>query len=152
MSRPAALVDPATVAHPPTRGWETRAACRGLDTTLFFVDPGNPVDAACHVCATCPVQTECLAHALHNERHGIWGGTSEKQRRRLRLQLRISTPRVGGPAGAECGTESGYNRHRRDGEHPCAACATAASAAGALRRARQADAHAAHIAERRAAS
>jgi WhiB family redox-sensing transcriptional regulator len=67
-----------------TRTWESQAACKGMDPALFF--PVNDEDAgeALAVCKGCPVKGECLAWALETrERFGIWGGTTEKQRRAM---------------------------------------------------------------------
>ncbi len=64
-----------------------RAACRGADTDLWYPERGVVAMEAKAVCAACPVQSECLAFALDNgERFGVWGGKSEKQRRRLRSE------------------------------------------------------------------
>lgn len=50
----------------------------------FFPQTKSEAQAALAVCAACPVREECLAHALDtNERFGIWGGTTEKERREL---------------------------------------------------------------------
>lgn len=68
-------------------GWRALAACRGVDLTLFFPDRGDhcTIVAAKTCCAGCQVQQECLTFALASgERFGIWGGTSERQRRRIR--------------------------------------------------------------------
>lgn len=66
-----------------------RGACVGVDPELFFPDRGESAEAAKAVCAGCAVRQRCLEYALdHNERHGIWGGTSERDRRRLRRQRR----------------------------------------------------------------
>lgn len=68
--------------------WPAQAACRGVDPDLFFPDRGGNVDAALATCAGCPVRATCLADALlRGERHGIWGGTSERTRRVLRRRL-----------------------------------------------------------------
>jgi WhiB family redox-sensing transcriptional regulator len=72
--------------------WAEDAACRGVDPDLFFPERGGAVDAALSTCAGCPVRAECLADALlRGERHGIWGGTSERTRRVLRRQLLPAT-------------------------------------------------------------
>lgn len=63
--------------------WHDDAACRGQGTEPWFPDRGDDVRPAKAVCHTCPVQQECL-DAAEQERHGIWGGLSERQRRRLR--------------------------------------------------------------------
>lgn len=68
--------------------WATFAACRDADGMVFFPQTRSETEAALAVCATCPVRDECLEHALDtNERFGVWGGTTEKQRRAL---LRIA--------------------------------------------------------------
>jgi len=72
--------------------WMERAACRGLSTDLFFPERGGGADtrAAKAVCAACPVSDDCYEYAFgSNERHGIWGGTSERERRRIRRQRRL---------------------------------------------------------------
>ncbi|CAN5601145.1 hypothetical protein BH24ACT5_BH24ACT5_17330 [soil metagenome] len=100
--------------------WTTDAACRGMPADLFFPQQGQPSDQAKAVCAGCPVRTECLNYALtHYELFGIWGGTSQKQRRRLR-----SGPRVNAVA---CGTRSGYQTHQRLHEAVCDACREASN-------------------------
>lgn len=74
----------------PDRWWE-RAACRGMDPDLFFVGRGESLAEARKVCAGCSVREECLAYALDNcEKHGVWAGTSEKQRRRMRRERRAA--------------------------------------------------------------
>lgn len=66
--------------------WMERAACRGLDASLFFPERGEMVSQTTRdVCASCPVQAECLDYALEiKERDGVWGGKSGRQRRDLR--------------------------------------------------------------------
>lgn len=70
--------------------WRQRAACRDLDPELFFPvsekGPGaRQADRAKAVCARCPVRAACLEYALDNALdHGIFGGTTETERRTLR--------------------------------------------------------------------
>lgn len=65
--------------------WRDAAACKGLDTNLFFAERGETVSDAIAVCDTCSVQLECLTFALdHAIREGVWGGRSENQRKRIR--------------------------------------------------------------------
>jgi WhiB family redox-sensing transcriptional regulator len=66
--------------------WHALAACRGKGTDAFFPDRGEPLDDARAVCAGCPVRRECLDFALEGSTHlyGVWAGTSERERRRLR--------------------------------------------------------------------
>lgn len=67
--------------------WFDEAACRGLGQALFFPDQGDLYGArqAQEICARCPVRPQCLAHAVGDgEHYGIWGGTTERDRRRIR--------------------------------------------------------------------
>jgi WhiB family redox-sensing transcriptional regulator len=67
--------------------WQARALCAQTDPEAFFPDRGGSVRAARVVCARCPVRAECLEFALeHDERFGVWGGLSERERRRLSRQ------------------------------------------------------------------
>lgn len=67
------------------------AACRGLDAELFYPGRGESTRPAKSVCRDCPVKAECLEFALVNhEGHGIWGGVSERERRRLRRVRRAA--------------------------------------------------------------
>lgn len=70
--------------------WQTRAACRGLDPQLFFPAQGESPAAAKAVCATCSVRVQCATAATFDraERHGVWGGLTERDRRRLRQSRR----------------------------------------------------------------
>lgn len=68
------------VARP---AWHQEAACRGADPDLFFPERGQSVAPARELCDRCPVRAECLDVGL-GERFGIWGGTSERERRHLR--------------------------------------------------------------------
>lgn len=89
------LVDPPAPAPDPDAGWMTHAACRGMDPNLFMPARGDwqAVAAAKAVCHGCPVIQQCLTHALDtNEKHGVWGGLSERQRRELRSK-RVRPPK-----------------------------------------------------------
>ena len=67
--------------------WQTRANCLGVDPDLFFPERGASTREAKSVCAGCEVKDDCLEYALVNgEKFGIWGGLSERERRRLRRQ------------------------------------------------------------------
>lgn len=67
------------------RAWRAYAACRDELKATFFPERGGDVVKAKAVCAGCTVREPCLAAALRNgEKHGIWGGLSERERRRLR--------------------------------------------------------------------
>jgi WhiB family redox-sensing transcriptional regulator len=72
-------------APPPVGEWAARGACVGLPVDLFHLERGGVSPFAKETCAGCPVRDECLDYALTNViRHGVWGGTSEKERRKLR--------------------------------------------------------------------
>ena len=65
--------------------WTTDALCAQVDPDLFYPEAGAPNRDAKRVCAGCEVRAECLAYAIaHRERFGVWGGTTERERRRLR--------------------------------------------------------------------
>lgn len=67
------------------RSWQTKANCMGVDPDLFFPERGASTREAKEVCRGCVVREECLEYALANgEKFGIWGGLSERERRRLR--------------------------------------------------------------------
>jgi WhiB family redox-sensing transcriptional regulator len=66
-------------------GWQAAGNCVGVDPDLFFPGQGDPTGAAKQVCAGCTVREACLEYALDNcERFGVWGGLSERERRRIR--------------------------------------------------------------------
>lgn len=98
--------------------WVERAACIAADNTVFFpTRSGNSNTAeALRICRTCVVATECLDHALTApEQFGVWGGTTQWERRDM-------APARKRPRPPRCGTEAAYARHRRLGEQPCGAC------------------------------
>jgi WhiB family redox-sensing transcriptional regulator len=74
--------------------WQSQAACFGKPVDWWF--PSTPGDhkateRAKTICRSCPVITECLDHALeHNEKHGIWAATSEKERERMQRRRRLA--------------------------------------------------------------
>jgi WhiB family redox-sensing transcriptional regulator len=69
--------------------WRLDALCAETDPEAFFPEKGGSTREAKRVCTGCEVRAECLEYALANdERFGIWGGLSERERRRLRLQRR----------------------------------------------------------------
>jgi WhiB family transcriptional regulator, redox-sensing transcriptional regulator len=67
--------------------WQSNARCTEVDPEIFFPERGGSSKAARAVCAQCEVRLHCLEYALNNkEQFGIWGGTSERERRRLRKE------------------------------------------------------------------
>ena len=64
--------------------WMAEANCNNHPPAVFFPSDSVGVELAKKICATCPVIQSCLEHALANRiDHGVWGGTDEKQRRRI---------------------------------------------------------------------
>jgi WhiB family transcriptional regulator, redox-sensing transcriptional regulator len=72
-----------TQVSPPDH-WQERAACYGLDPEIFFPTTEEEAGLALSYCGVCRVRELCLTWAVRNgERYGVWGGTTEQQRRRL---------------------------------------------------------------------
>ena len=70
-----------------TLSWQDQAVCAQTDPEAFFPEKGGSTREAKRVCRSCPVRAECLEYALANdERFGIWGGLSERERRRLKAR------------------------------------------------------------------
>lgn len=81
---PLVFIPVAEYLEEPDLAWQDRALCATTDTDAFFPEKGGSFRAAKRVCARCEVKAECLQYALdHDERFGIWGGLTEKERRRL---------------------------------------------------------------------
>lgn len=77
------------LAFAPAEPWMSESLCAQTDPETFFPEKGGTTRLAKRVCAACPVREECLAYAVDNqERHGIWGGLSERERRKLTPQSR----------------------------------------------------------------
>ncbi len=65
--------------------WRQRALCSQTDPEVFFPEKGGSTKDAKQVCAHCEVREQCLQWAIaHDERFGIWGGLSERERRRYK--------------------------------------------------------------------
>src|SRR6476660_3625719 len=80
--------------------WQERANCLGVDPDLFFPERGASTREAKEVCRGCVVREDCLEYALvHGEKFGIWGGMSERERRRIR-RARATARRAAGGATA----------------------------------------------------
>lgn len=113
-----------------TMDWRREAACIGVDPSAFFAEGNYAVEqsrAARQICAACPVRTWCAEFAIQiGERYGVWGGMTQRELRQRRQRPRrkprrpkaATTPREP----AKCGTRSGYQRHRANGEEACAPC------------------------------
>jgi len=77
------LFDPAD-----EQDWQERALCAQTDPEAFFPEKGGSTREAKRICLGCEVRSECLEYALaHDERFGIWGGLSERERRKLKKRV-----------------------------------------------------------------
>ncbi|MFE6734177.1 WhiB family transcriptional regulator [Microbacterium sp. NPDC057650] len=87
-------VDPVDLGVPGVRqpeeddnalAWQADALCAQVDPEAFFPEKGGSTRDAKRICSSCNVRGECLEYALNNdERFGIWGGLSERERRKLK--------------------------------------------------------------------
>jgi WhiB family redox-sensing transcriptional regulator len=78
-------VAPATIDPAVDDQWQERALCAQTDPEAFFPEKGGSTREAKRICMGCEVRDRCLEYALaHDERFGIWGGLSERERRRLK--------------------------------------------------------------------
>jgi WhiB family redox-sensing transcriptional regulator len=74
----------------PSERWQDDAECLGADPEIFFLEKGGSTLEAKAICATCPVRDECLETALVNvEKHGVWGGKTERERMAIQRQRRM---------------------------------------------------------------
>ncbi|MFD7433659.1 WhiB family transcriptional regulator [Streptomyces sp. NPDC059861] len=70
---------------PADTAWQAEALCAQTGSDFFFPEPGSSVREAKRICGLCEIRTACLDYALANdERFGVWGGLSEKERLQLR--------------------------------------------------------------------
>lgn len=71
--------------------WRQRAACRGVDPDIFYPVTDEDAEDAKAICRACPVRQACLEWALERrEREGVWGGATERERRRILRRRRRS--------------------------------------------------------------
>jgi WhiB family redox-sensing transcriptional regulator len=69
--------------------WRMLGACRGLDAGIFYPETDEEAEVAKEVCAECGVKPACLEYALaRREKAGVWGGATERERRRILRQRR----------------------------------------------------------------
>jgi len=96
--RPAELI---TAPHDPDSetAWMAEGNCRLHPPSTFFPSDGVGVDRARKICRDCPVSATCLEYALENRiDHGVWGGCSERERRRILKRRRAAEVAVTGPS------------------------------------------------------
>lgn len=71
--------------------WRQLARCRGADPEIFYAVTDEEAEEAKEICSLCPVRETCLEYALvHREKHGVWGGLTERERRRILRRRRRS--------------------------------------------------------------
>lgn len=69
--------------------WRELGACKGLDPSIFYPDDDSEANDAKAVCTSCGVRVACLEYALQSrEKQGVWGGATERERRRMVRQRR----------------------------------------------------------------
>jgi WhiB family redox-sensing transcriptional regulator len=94
-------------------GWQDKAACKGVDTNLFFPENADVDDQVLALCENCPVKDECRDYGVVYEEWGIWGGLTASQRRRVRKEFGITLSQAvtlrRAPYHANCGTNAGYH-------------------------------------------
>lgn len=84
----------ALTSEPDELRWQSRGNCLGVDPDLFFPERGASCEPAKAICRACEVRAECLEYALvHVEKWGVWGGKSERERRRIRRQRALERRR-----------------------------------------------------------
>lgn len=87
--------------------WQASSNCLGVDPDLFFPERGASTKEAKEVCRGCIVREDCLEFALNNgEKFGIWGGMSERERRRIRRQRALARQEAAGIAATPAVTAS----------------------------------------------
>lgn len=85
---PDMTLDPTSL--PSETSWMARGLCREIAPAVFFPSDGVGVDRARKICVNCPVKAPCLEFALDQRiDHGVWGGTSERERRRILKRRRL---------------------------------------------------------------
>ncbi len=74
-----------------SQSWRSQALCKGIDPEVFYPISDEEADEAKSICGSCSVRLMCLEYALASrERDGIWGGATERERRRILRQRRRS--------------------------------------------------------------
>jgi WhiB family redox-sensing transcriptional regulator len=74
--------------------WHDRANCKGANADLFFPERGASTRSAKAICRECQARGDCLEFALRSgEKFGIWGGLSERERRRVRRERQVASAR-----------------------------------------------------------
>jgi len=107
-----ATTAPVLMLEPPA--WTADAVCASTDPELFYPEKGGSTREAKKICAGCPVTAACLQYALDmDERYGVYGGLSERERRRLRRPAPVAKQRTCLDCGHVFGSGTGLAAHRR---------------------------------------
>lgn len=108
--------------------WAKDAACATAPTGLFFSDDPVKVEKAKAICRRCPGQVGCFDYALtaYPTERGVWGGTTQDERIKIRRARGLRLELRGRPINH--GTVSGEKAHRARGEEPCRQCLDARNA------------------------
>ena len=97
--------------------WRLRAECKHHDLSLWFSETWHEQRTAMNICKSCPVQNDCLQFALKYDERGVWGGKSERARRKLKNKSDVIFH----------GTLAGFTNELRAGLLPCDLCKKAAT-------------------------
>jgi hypothetical protein len=95
--------------------------CAQTDSELWFPEKGHPTEPAKAICHACPLEAACYDYALRFKLQGVWGGTSESQRKKAQAQMGLKAE----PLRVEDerhGDSAGVRRHNRAGEPLCNTC------------------------------
>lgn len=134
----------ASLASDVPKDWRDSARCAEVDPDLHFPEKGGSTREAKRICRGCEVRAECLEYALeHDERFGIWGGLSERERRRLKRQ-QPGAPKPAPapiPVVARAEREAAIADHLARGEKACPKCRAAKPLGDFPRSAKSADGH-----------
>lgn len=85
------IVDTDLIRHDESEDWKLLRECKDVDPKVFFPERGNGLAIAKEICKNCIVREDCLDYAIkENIHHGVWGGTSERERQRI-VRLRRKT-------------------------------------------------------------
>jgi WhiB family redox-sensing transcriptional regulator len=101
--------------RPSEEDWYEQALCSQTDPDAFFPEKGGSTKEAKRICLGCPVKKQCLQWALDkDERFGVWGGLSERERRRLKRRIDIDPAEVGDvPAHVAAAAADSYGQDAR---------------------------------------
>jgi WhiB family redox-sensing transcriptional regulator len=93
--------------------WMAEGKCKDLHPSIFFPSDGVGVEVARRICADCPVKEPCLEYALENRiDHGVWGGASERERRRIARRRRLEAAKAQGELHVRSWTWVSAHRNR----------------------------------------